>query len=95
MERAAAERIAFNTVIQGSASDIVKTAMGGVSAFLETNAPGSRLLLQVHDELILEVKEGDLAPVSKEIGRLMEQAVPLAVPLRVNIEAGPSWGDIH
>jgi DNA polymerase I len=94
-ERAAAERAAFNTVIQGSASDIVKTAMRDIARFLKERGLGSRLLLQVHDELVLETPEAEVELVKKEIRRLMEQAVPLSVPLRVTIETGLSWGDIH
>jgi DNA polymerase-1 len=95
MERAAAQRVAFNTVIQGSAADIVKTAMRDIAAFIEARSLGTRLLLQVHDELILEAPETEVTLMKKETRRLMEAAVPLAVPLRVNIDSGESWGDIH
>ncbi len=94
-ERAAAQRVAFNTVIQGSAADIVKSAMRDIAAFLTARSLGSRILLQVHDELILEVPETEADLMKKEVRRLMEAAFPLSVPLRVNIDTGESWGDIH
>jgi DNA polymerase-1 len=94
-ERSAAQRVAFNTVIQGSAADIVKSAMRDIAAFIEGRSLRSRLLLQVHDELILEVPEAETALMKKETRRLMESAVPLSVPLRVSVETGESWGDIH
>ncbi|MBN2354226.1 MAG: DNA polymerase I [Spirochaetales bacterium] len=94
-ERAAAQRVAFNTVIQGSAADIVKSAMRDIASFIAGRSLGSRLLLQVHDELILEAPETEAGLMKKEVRRLMEAAVPLSVPLRVNIDTGESWGDIH
>ncbi len=94
-EHAAAERAAFNTVIQGSASDIVKTAMCGIAVLLHDSFPRSRLLLQVHDELILEADEREQEKLISGLRRVMETALPLSVPLRVNVDSGPSWGDIH
>jgi DNA polymerase-1 len=95
MERNAAERVAFNTVIQGSAADIVKCAMRDIAAFIEKEKLGSRLIVQVHDELILEVPEQEVELMKKEVPRLMESVVKLKIPLRVNIEIGESWGTIH
>ena len=94
-ERSAAQRVAFNSVIQGSAADIVKSAMRDIALFIQSRSLGSRLLLQVHDELILEVPEAEAGLMKKETRRLMEAAVPLAVPLRVSVDVGESWGDIH
>ena len=93
----AAQRIAVNTPIQGSAADIVKTAMINVQAALEKEPTGAKMLLQVHDELIFECPE-DSAAVEKTIDiirREMEGAVKLNVPLRVSIESGKNWGKFH
>jgi DNA polymerase-1 len=94
-EKAAAERVAVNTPIQGSAADIVKTAMIHVDkALIATNSP-AKLLLQVHDELILEVPEDGAEKAASLVRERMENAVQLSIPLRVNIEIGKRWGDFH
>jgi len=94
-EKAAAERIAVNTPIQGSAADIVKTAMLSLDKRLTSSKSRARLLLQVHDELILE-SPGDEADKNADIVKEeMEQAVKLSIPLRVNIETGKNWGIFH
>lgn len=97
IEKSAAERIAVNTPVQGSAADIVKKAMLEVSAALAEKNNGARLLLQVHDELILECP--DKPEVIEEtislVREKMENAVKLNVPLRVSIESGKSWGLFH
>ncbi len=94
-EKMAAERIAVNTPVQGSAADIVKMAMVKVYNRLKELHSGARLILQVHDELILEVPDDELATVTDEIKRIMENAVEYPIPLKVNIERGKSWGDFH
>ena len=97
LEKAAAERIAVNTPVQGSAADIVKTAMLAVSDALKTSASPARLLLQVHDELIFECPD-DKATIDTTIALIkdkMEIAVKLNVPLRVSIEYGKNWGEFH
>lgn len=97
IEKAAAERIAVNTPIQGSAADIVKKAMIDVEAALKENSCEARLLLQVHDELILECADNEAA-IAKTISVLkekMEGAVALSVPLKVSIEHGANWGEFH
>jgi DNA polymerase-1 len=94
-ERMAAERIAVNTPIQGSAADIVKIAMLRISAKLRTGGYQARLLLQVHDELIFEVPNTEVEQVRGLVQETMEQAVRLSVPLRVNVEVGRSWGELH
>jgi len=94
-ERQAEQRIAINTPIQGSAADIVKIAMIRVTEALEEHALKTRLLLQVHDELIFEAPEEEADAASKLIRDTMEKAVDLGVPLRVNLERAKSWGDIH
>lgn len=97
IEKSAAERIAKNTPIQGSAADIVKMAMLSVSqALKETNSP-AKLLLQVHDELIFECPD-DQTTIDQTISLIrdkMENAVKLSVPLRVSVEYGKNWGEFH
>ncbi len=93
--RMAAERTAINTPIQGTAADIVKIAMLRVHAALEQERRDARLLLQVHDELVLEVGEKDLAPVETLVKREMEGAATLDVPLDVEVGHGRSWAEAH
>jgi len=97
LEKAAAERIAVNTPVQGSAADIVKKAMLAVSEALAATASPARLLLQVHDELIFECPD-DQSTIDATIALIkdkMENAVKLNVPLRVSIEYGKNWGEFH
>jgi DNA polymerase-1 len=91
----AAERIAVNSPIQGSAADIVKQAMIDVDRALRREGLSTRLLLQVHDELVFEVPEGELAQAEGLIRATMERAAALKVPLRVTVEHGRTWGELH
>ena len=95
VEKAAAERAAVNSRIQGTAADIVKIAMIRVHERLGESFPDARMLLQVHDEILIEAPESDAAALSDFLKDTMESAVSLDVPLRANVETGPSWGDIH
>lgn len=95
MEKAGAERIVVNTVIQGSAADIMKLAMLRVVRAMRDENMSSRLLLQVHDELIFEVPEHELTAMQLLVKREMEHAYELKVPLRVSMEIGDSWGKMH
>jgi DNA polymerase-1 len=94
-EKSAAERIAVNTPIQGSAADIVKTAMLNLDRRLTAEKSKARLLLQVHDELILECPESDAPNTAKIVKAEMEQAIALSIPLRASVETGKRWGDFH
>jgi DNA polymerase I len=94
-EKQAAERVAVNTPIQGSAADIVKLAMLRVSSALEAERPAARLLLQVHDELIAEAPEREAKAVAELMKREMEKAIELSLPLRASVETGKRWGDMH
>lgn len=96
-DQAAAERIAVNTPIQGSAADIVKMAMLKVNTALRKNPTGAKMLLQVHDELIFECPDNQEAidNTLKLIKENMENAVKLSIPLRVSIEYGKNWGEFH
>ncbi len=89
--REAAERIALNSPIQGSAADLIKRAMLGVSAELASQGLKSRMLLQVHDELVLEVAPGEREAVEKLVIEQMGSAAELSVPLDVQIGVGSSW----
>ena len=97
IEKSAAERVAINTPVQGSAADIVKKAMLEVSSALKEKDNGARLLLQVHDELILECPDNNsiIEETISLVRNKMENAVKLNVPLRVSIENGKSWGLFH
>jgi DNA polymerase-1 len=94
-EKAAAERVAVNTPIQGSAADIVKQAMLAVDKALRTNKSKARMLLQVHDELILEAPEAEAEKDAELVKKMMEGVAKLAAPLRVSVEIGKRWGDFH
>ena len=94
-EKAAAERVAVNTPIQGSAADIVKTAMLKLDKALGAAGSPAKLLLQVHDELILECPRDASKETAGLIKREMENAVKLKIPLRASVETGKRWGDFH
>jgi DNA polymerase-1 len=89
--REVAERMALNAPIQGSAADIIKLAMLNVQAAIEQESLKSRLLLQIHDELILEVVAGEEQTVSELVKREMGAAYPLSAPLDVNAGLGLTW----
>ncbi len=94
-EKSGAERMAVNTPIQGSAADIVKLAMIKLIHRLKEEDLSSRMILQVHDELIFEVPESELSVMKKIVKEEMEAAVALSIPLRTSVETGKSWGDFH
>ena len=85
--------MALNAPIQGSAADIIKLAMKGVDAALTTEGHASRILLQVHDELVLEVAPGEREAVEALVRREMGAAVDIDVPLDVSVGVGRSWHD--
>ena len=89
--REGAERMALNAPIQGSAADIIKVAMLRVEAALGEHRLGSRLLLQVHDELVLEVAPGERDQVEQLVREAMGGAAELTVPLDVSVGVGASW----
>ena len=94
-ERSGAERIAFNSPIQGSAADIVKMAMINISQKLKEKGLESKMVLQIHDELIFEVPQKEVEVMKKLVKEEMENVIKLHVPLRVSIETAESWGDMH
>jgi len=89
--KAAAEREAINAPIQATAADLMKLAMLKVAAALRERQLQSRILLQVHDELILEVPHAEIAEVGTMVREVMESAYQLSVPLQVGVEVGPNW----
>jgi DNA polymerase-1 len=93
--RNAAENMAVNTPLQGSAADLIKKAMIAVHRRLAAEAPSARMILQVHDELVFELKESDLAVAQDVIRREMESAFELRVPLKVDMGHGKNWLEAH
>jgi DNA polymerase-1 len=93
--RMAAERMAVNTPIQGTAADIIKVAMLRVRRALPGESAQARLLLQVHDELVVEAPEREVEPVEAMLRREMEGSAALDVPLAVEVGHGRSWADAH
>jgi len=91
--REAAERMALNAPIQGSAADIIKLAMLRVDSALRTSGAASRVLLQVHDELVLEIAPGERQPVEALVRKEMGAAIEMDVPLEISIGVGGSWHD--
>lgn len=93
---AQAERMAINHPIQGTGADIMKSAMIAVDTYLRKDAPEhTRMLLQVHDELVLEVPEGALPTIAHRLAAIMEGVSRLDVPLIVDAKAGINWSDMH
>ena len=90
-----ADRMAFNTVFQGSAADIIKLAMVAIQKELAEKKLKSKMILQVHDELVFEAPETEVSVMTALIRRHMEQAYPLSIPLVVDIGWGPHWGEAH
>nr|WP_078595068.1 DNA polymerase I [Evansella clarkii] len=91
--RSFAERTAMNTPIQGSAADVIKKAMVNMAEEMDKREMKSRLLLQVHDELIFEVVEEELEEMKKLVPQVMENAIEIAVPLKVDYSYGDTWYD--
>ena len=90
-----AERTAINAPMQGTAADIIKKAMLKVDAWLQQNEFDARMIMQVHDELVLEVKTEQLEAFNAKLKELMEDAAQLDVPLVVDVGVGSNWGEAH
>ncbi len=88
------ERMAVNAPIQGSAADLIKRAMIQLAQALPERAPTSRMILQVHDELVFECPAGEQTALDRLVRDLMEHAIELTVPLRVVVKVGPNWLDM-
>jgi DNA polymerase-1 len=92
--RQAALRAAINHPIQGTQADIIKLAMIDIQSFLDGDASGSRMLLQVHDELVFEVPEAEIPAVSSVVRQAMIAAAGLSVPVRVDVKVGSNWEEL-
>lgn len=90
-----AERSAINAPMQGTAADIIKRAMLAVDAWLMTSAVDGRLIMQVHDELVVEIAVGDAEAARKRIAEIMAGAASLSVPLVVDTGVGENWDQAH
>ncbi|RMD82057.1 MAG: DNA polymerase I, partial [Candidatus Dadabacteria bacterium] len=93
--RQAAERTAINAPMQGSAADIIKRAMIEVDAWLSSAEASARMIMQVHDELVLEVPQGEVEAVIERVRALMTGAAELSVPLVVDSGVGDNWDEAH
>jgi DNA polymerase-1 len=81
--------------MQGTAADLIKMAMIAVQSWLAAHAPDAKLVLQVHDELVLEVPEAELERVTLEVPRLMSNVAQLKVPLLAEVGVGANWDEAH
>ena len=93
--RGFAERNAVNAPIQGSAADIIKKAMINIQDWLETEKLNTKMVLQVHDELLFDVPQNEVDLISKKVKEMMENAVSLEVPLEVELGLGQNWLEAH
>ncbi|WP_374241143.1 DNA polymerase I [Zoogloea sp.] len=93
--RQAAERAAINAPMQGTAADLIKKAMIAVSAWLKASGAKSRLILQVHDELVLEVPDAEIPLIREQLPRLMAEVAQLSVPLLAEVGVGANWDEAH
>jgi DNA polymerase I len=90
-----AERAAINAPMQGTAADVIKRAMIAVDSWCERERAPARLIMQVHDELVLEVREDTVEAISASVRERMASAAELKVPLRVDVGVGSNWDDAH
>jgi len=94
MVREAAERMAINAPVQGSSADIIKVAMINLHREMEKKNVKSKMLLQIHDELLFEVPEEEVEGMKTLVGELMPRAVELCVPVKIDIKLGRNWGEM-
>ncbi len=85
------KRVAVNAPVQGSAADLIKVAMIKLDEYLNSTGKQTKMLLQVHDELVFETPKDELEEVTAEVRRIMETALPMDVPIKVDINTGPNW----
>ena len=93
--REAAERIAINSPVQGSAADLIKLAMINLDRKIKQNKMKSKMILQVHDELVFECPPNEEEEMRALVKKEMEQVMPLKVPLVVDMGWGENWNDAH
>jgi len=89
------ERAAINAPMQGTAADLIKLAMIAVQTWLDPERLGTRLVMQVHDELVLEVPEPELKSVKRALPALMSRVASPRVPLAAEVGAGGNWDEAH
>ncbi len=89
------ERAAVNTPIQGSAADLIKVSMIKVQSFIETQFSVAKLILQIHDELLVEAPKEDREAIVEAIKNIMENCIELKVPLKVDVKVGTNWRDME
>ncbi len=94
-QRQYAERTAINAPMQGTAADIIKRAMITVHDWLNTEQPGARMIMQVHDELVFEVRDDAIDAVTSKVTELMNGAAKLSVALKVDVGVGSNWDEAH
>jgi DNA polymerase-1 len=93
--RGGAERAAINAPMQGTAADLIKLAMMAVDRWIQQESLGTRLVMQVHDELVLEVPEAEVDLVQQKVPDLMAGVAILRVPLLVELGVGANWDEAH
>ncbi len=93
--RQASERMAINTPLQGTAADIIKVAMIHIQNRIEELRLSTKMVMQVHDELVFEVPEGETQKALPMIQEEMEAVMELSVPLKVSIHSGKNWAEVH
>ena len=89
--RAQGERLTINTIIQGSAADLIKVAMINIQRKIDAESLPLKMILQIHDELVFEVPSKDAQKYAKWVADEMASAMKLDVPLKVDVDTGPSW----
>ena len=93
--RARGERLAINTPIQGTAADIIKKAMIDIDRLLATDYPGSHLIMQVHDELVIEAKADVAQEIAERVAQIMRHGHGLPIDLKVEYGIGANWDQAH
>jgi DNA polymerase-1 len=95
IQRAAAERAAINAPMQGTAADLIKMAMNNVQQWIVDNKLETLMVMQVHDELVLEVQNAELDIIKTEIPKIMSNVATLDVPLIADLGSGINWEEAH
>ena len=92
--REAAERMAINMPVQGTSADIIKVAMVKLYSEMQQRQLKSKILLQVHDELLFEVPQEEFEEMSQLVSEIMSTSLKLSVPLKIDIKSGQNWGEL-
>jgi DNA polymerase-1 len=92
--RESAERMAINAPVQGTSADIIKVAMLEIYKWMHQETMTSKMLLQIHDELLFEVPEKELESMMRTVTTLMSKAIQLSVPLKITVKVGRNWGEM-